>query len=119
MAVNLGQRTIYTYMGVLKPRLGNANFATCGALSPLLNDPKLRTLGIGTRIFLGGGDGYIVWPGTQHVANPERDAKGLPLTPSATLGVMGDRNGMNDPLPAGGSVAGYGSLAVAWASLRW
>ncbi|MBU1276680.1 MAG: homocysteine biosynthesis protein [Proteobacteria bacterium] len=113
VAVNLGQRTIYTYMGVLKPRLGNANFATCGALSPLLNDPKLRTLGIGTRIFLGGGEGYVVWPGTQHVPNPERDAKGLPLTPSATLAVMGDLNGMNDHYLRAASIAGYGaSLAV-------
>ncbi|GAI70508.1 unnamed protein product, partial [marine sediment metagenome] len=30
--------TIYTYMGVLKPELGNANYCTSGELSPLLND---------------------------------------------------------------------------------
>jgi len=113
VAVNLGERTIYTYMGVLKPRLGNANFATCGSLSPLLNDPRLRTLGIGTRIFLGGGEGYVVWPGTQHVPDPERDEKGLPLTPSATLAVIGDLKGMNDRYLRAASIAGYGtSLAV-------
>lgn len=95
VAVNLSQRTIYTYMGVLRPRLGNANFSTCGALSPLLNDPKLRTVGIGTRIFMGGGEGYVVWPGTQHVADPQRDERGLPLSPSATLALIGDLKGMN------------------------
>lgn len=113
VAVNLGERTIYTYMGVLRPRLGNANFSTAGALSPLLNDPLLRTVGLGTRIFLGGGDGYVVWPGTQHVAKPARDERGLPLTPSATLAVMGDLKAMSPRYLRGASLAGYGaSLAV-------
>lgn len=56
-AVNLSQKTIFTYMGTLKPRLGNANYSTSGQLSPLLNDPYYKTLGLGTRIFLGGGAG--------------------------------------------------------------
>jgi len=113
VAVNLGERTIYTYMGVLRPRLGNANFATCGALSPLLNDPRLRTVGIGTRLFLGGGQGYVVWPGTQHVANPSRDERGLPLSPSATLALIGDLKTMSPRYLRGASVTGYGvSLAV-------
>ncbi len=56
VAVNLSDRVIYTYMGVLRPDLGNANYSSAGQLSPLLNDPLLRTIGIGTRIFLGGGD---------------------------------------------------------------
>jgi uncharacterized protein (DUF39 family) len=56
VAVNLSDRIIYTYMGMLKPRMGNANYSTAGQLSPLLNDPYYKTIGIGTRIFLGGGD---------------------------------------------------------------
>src|SRR4030042_1597953 len=34
VAVNLSDRIIYTYMGVLKPKLGNANYSTSGQLSP-------------------------------------------------------------------------------------
>ncbi len=69
-AVNMSDKTIYTYMGVLRPRMANANYATSGQLSPLFNDPYYMTIGIGTRIFLGGCQGYVSWQGTQH--NPER-----------------------------------------------
>ena len=65
-AVNLSKKTIYTYMGILRPEGSNANFSTSGQLSPLLNDPFYRTIGIGTRIFLGGGVGYVIGAGTQH-----------------------------------------------------
>lgn len=57
VAVNLSEQTIYTYMGVVKPRLGNATYSTSAQLSPLFNDPHYKTIGIGTRIFLGGGHG--------------------------------------------------------------
>ncbi|MEA3561028.1 MAG: homocysteine biosynthesis protein, partial [Candidatus Omnitrophota bacterium] len=67
VAVNLHcERIIYTYMGALKPNLGNANYCSAGQLSPLLNDPHYKTIGIGTRIFLGGGVGYVFSQGTQH-----------------------------------------------------
>ncbi|MDW7651015.1 MAG: homocysteine biosynthesis protein, partial [Bacillota bacterium] len=66
VAVNLSDRTLYTYMGILKPGLGNANYCSAGQLSPLMNDPLYRTVGIGTKLFLGGGIGYVAWHGTQH-----------------------------------------------------
>ena len=113
VAVNLSKRTIYTYMGVLKPRLGNANYSTTGELSPLLNDPLLRAIGIGTRVFLAGGEGYVVWPGTQHVPHPQRDDNDLPLAPSATLALMGDLRGMDARWLRPASITGYGvSLAL-------
>lgn len=113
VAVNLGERTIYTYMGVLRPKMGNANYSTAGALSPLLKDPTLRTIGIGTRVFFGGAQGYVAWPGTQHVPNPERDENGLPLSPSATLALIGDMKQMSPEYVRAASIAGYGtSLAV-------
>ncbi len=37
-------------MGTLLPHTGNITYSTAGALSPLLKDPHLRTIGIGTRI---------------------------------------------------------------------
>lgn len=113
VAVNLSKRTIYTYMGVLRPRLGNANFGTAGELSPLLNDPKLRTIGIGSKVFLAGAEGYVVWPGTQHVADPARNDKDLPLAPSATLALIADLNKVDAAYLRAASIVGYGaSLAL-------
>ena len=78
VAVNLSDRVIYTYMGVLQPRMRNANYCTAGQLSPLLNDPHYRTIGVGTRIFLGGGQGYVVSHGTQHNPGVPRTDGGVP-----------------------------------------
>jgi len=50
-AINRSDRIKYTYMGTLKPNMGNANYCSAGELSPLLNDPFLKTIGAGTRIF--------------------------------------------------------------------
>lgn len=112
-AVNLSQKTIYTYMGTLKPRMGNANYSTSGALSPLLNDPYYRTLGLGTRIFLGGGQGYIVWSGTQHNPNVARLPNGVPRAPAGTLMVLGELKQMLPRWLMGVSMQGYGcSLSV-------
>ncbi len=112
-AVNLTSRIIYTYMGPLKPNLRNVNFATAGRISPLFNDPLFRTIGLGTRIFLGGGTGYVIGAGTQHVAAPKRNERGLPLSPAGTLMLKGDLKGMNPRFLRGLSFLGYGcSLAV-------
>ena len=109
VAVNLGERTIYTYMGMLKPNLGNANYSTSGQLSPLFNDPYYKTIGAGTRIFLGGGTGYVAWHGTQHNPNVLRTEKGLPRRGAATLAVMGDLKQMSPRWLVGTSFIGYGA----------
>ncbi len=112
-AVNVTTKTIYTYMGTLKPKMGNANYCTSGQLSPLFNDPYYKTIGMGTRIFLGGGIGYIVSHGTQHNPDVPRTEKGIPKRPSGTLMVLGDLKGMNSRYLVGVSILGYGcSLAV-------
>ncbi len=107
-AVNLGEKTIHTYMGSLRANLGNVNYATSGTLSPLFNDPYLRTIGLGTRIFMGGGIGYVLGTGTQHVAEPKRQENGIPLTPSGTLMLKGDVKGMKARYVRGLSYYGYG-----------
>ncbi len=114
VAVNReANRTIYTYLGALQPEMGNANYCSAGQLSPLLNDPYLRTIGIGTRIFLGGGEGFVCWEGTQHDPNPLRSENGVPRRGSGTLAVMGDLKQMSDEWLRGASVTGYGvSLMV-------
>ncbi len=112
-AINLSEKTIYTYMGVLKPKGVNINYATAGQLSPLFNDPYFLTIGIGTRIFLGGAQGYIIGPGTQYRYNVKRTENGIPLEPAGTLMVMGNMKEMDPRWVVGVSILGYGcSLAV-------
>lgn len=110
VAVNLSdKKTIYTYMGMLKPNLGNANYCSAGQLSPLLKDPLYRTIGVGTRIFLGGGVGYVYWQGTQHNPSAARKPNGVPQAPAGTLGVMGDLKQMKSQYLRGTSFQGYGT----------
>ena len=108
VAVNLSDRIIYTYMGVLKPKLANANYCSAGQLSPLLNDPYYKTTGIGTRIFLGGGVGYVAWQGTQHNPGVPRSENGVPKRPGGTLAVIGDLKQMKPSWLIGTSMLGYG-----------
>ena len=112
-AVNFTKKTIYTYMGALKPGAANANYCSAGQLSPLFNDPYYKTIGLGTRIFLGGGEGYVTWYGTQHNPSVKRNKKGVPVSPAGTLWVMGDLKKMSPKWLVGMSLQGYGcSLAV-------
>ncbi len=113
VAVNRTDRVIYTYMGILKPNLGNASYSSAGQLSPLLKDPSFRTIGIGTRVFLGGGVGYIAWWGTQHNTMVEYDQNGVPMEPAGTAALIGDLKQMSPEWLKGASFTGYGaSLAV-------
>jgi len=98
-ATNSTNRTIYTYMGKLLPNFGNATFSGAGELSPLQNDPDYETIGIGTRIFLGGGIGYVIGEGTQH--NP-RNGFG-------TLFVKGDLKQMSAEYLKGVTFKRYGT----------
>ena len=108
VAVNLSDKIIYTYMGILKPDLGNANFCSAGQLSPLLNDPYYKTIGIGTKIFLGGGTGFVVWQGTQHNPDVPRTEGGVPKSGAGALSVIGDLKQMNPKWLVGTSMLGYG-----------
>ncbi|QLH74388.1 MAG: homocysteine biosynthesis protein [Methanomassiliicoccales archaeon] len=94
VATNSSDRTLFTYMGKLLPNMKNATYSSSGQLSPLLKDPKLRTIGIGTRIFLGGAQGYVSWEGTQYKTNvPMRN--GVPSASARTLAVIGDMKQMS------------------------
>jgi len=112
---NSSQKELKTYMGSLLPNLCSVNYAGCGEISPLMNDPYLQTIGIGTRIFFCGGDGYISWEGTQYNFEAERDEKtNLPVKPSATLSITADLRQVSSEWISPVYINGYGvSLYVA------
>jgi uncharacterized protein (DUF39 family) len=90
VATNSTNKLKHTYMGTLLPKFGNASFSTAGELSPLLNDPECRTIGIGTRIFLCGTQGYVSWNGTQFHSTKEMNLFGIPTSNARTLAVVGN-----------------------------
>ncbi|MEX1377766.1 MAG: homocysteine biosynthesis protein [Eubacteriales bacterium] len=93
-ATNCGEKTIHTYMGTLFPDCGNVNYSTSGELSPLLKDPYMRTIGMGTKIFLGGAQGYVTWQGTQSEQNVTEYEDGVNFS-GGTLAVIGDLKKMS------------------------
>lgn len=107
-ATNTGKQTIYTYMGILRPQESNVNYSTAGELSPLINDPELRTIGVGTRIFLCGAQGYVAWNGTQFNATKPRNEHGIPLGSAATLALIGDLKKMDSRFIKAAYYKGYG-----------
>ena len=98
-ATNSRDEMIYTYMGKLLPRFRNATYSGAGCLNPLMNAPDYETIGIGTRIFLGGGQGYVIGEGTQHDPNNR----------FGTLMVRGDCKQMSPEFIRGGSFTKYGT----------
>jgi uncharacterized protein (DUF39 family) len=108
VAINTSGKVIYTYMGILKPNMGNVNYATAGQLSPLLNDPYYKTIGIGTKVFLGGGIGFVAWQGTQHNPAAPRNERGVPTRGAGTLALIGDLKQMSPEWLIGTSMMGYG-----------
>lgn len=108
-AINTTKKTKRTYMGTLLPNMGNITYSTAGALSPLLKDPKLRTIGIGTRILLCGGEGYVVFEGTQAVSKAQKLDNGDMHYAGYTLAVMGDLKGMSSDFVKAATFDGYGT----------
>ena len=112
-AVNQSKKTIYTYMGILRPNMGNATYSSAGQLSPLLNDPYYWTIGVGTKIFLAGSVGAVTWRGTQHSPNEPRGENGVVTSGAGTIAVTGDMKHMTTQFIKGASITGYGcSLMV-------
>ena len=108
VGVNGGDRPLFTYLGPLQPRLNNAVYSNPGAISPLLNDPDLQLIGIGTKIFLGGGVGYVAWEGTQHFPLQKRLPNRTPVGPAATLALIGDAKQMSNRWVRGCYFKSYG-----------
>lgn len=113
VAVNASNKTIYTYLGILKPRMKNMTYSSAGQLSPLLNDPTYETIGIGTSIWLAGARGLVYSQGTQHCSDVERSANEVPVEGAGTLALTGNMKEMQPEFVRGVSLKGYGvSLAL-------
>ncbi|NLK68945.1 MAG: hypothetical protein GX283_07265 [Clostridiaceae bacterium] len=106
---NSSDRTIYTYMGTLLPEFGNVTYCTSGQLSPLLNDPEYRTIGIGTRVFIGGTHGYVSFQGTQHDPGQVRMPNGTPASSAGTLALIGDLKKMSTDFIRAATYEKYGT----------
>lgn len=98
-ATNGSDEIKYTYMGKLYPRYGNATFSGSGELNPLMKDPDYETIGVGTRIFLGGAQGYVIGEGTQHD----------PKSGFGTIMVRGDAKKMSPEFIRGAAFTKYGT----------
>ncbi len=113
VAVNASNKPIYTYMGKLKPNMGNISYSSAGQLSPLLNDPFYKTIGIGTSVWLAGAHGHVYAEGTQHTSDVVRGINGVPEEGAGTLALTGDMKEMDAEFIRGVSLKGYGvSMAV-------
>ena len=108
VAINCSDRTIYTYLGILKPNMKNATYCSAGQLSPLLNDPYYQTIGIGTRIWLAGAHGHVYGEGTQHAPDCKREENGVPSEGAGTLALTGDMKMMKARFIRALSLIGYG-----------
>lgn len=109
VGVNGGDRELFTYLGSLQPRLGNAVYSNPGAISPLMNDPDLQLIGIGSKVLLGGGIGYVAWEGTQHFPLQKRLPNRTPIGPAATISLIGDAKQMNPRWVRGCYFNNYGA----------
>jgi uncharacterized protein (DUF39 family) len=113
VAINCSDKTIYTYLGILKPQMKNATYCSAGQLSPLLNDPYCETIGIGTKVWLAGAQGHVYSEGTQYTTECEREPNGVPVEGAGTLAVTADMKKMQARYVRGISLKGYGvSLAL-------
>ncbi|RZN46807.1 methanogenesis marker 16 metalloprotein [archaeon] len=62
-------KTIFSVTG-LKGPYKEVSVSGCGEVNPVENDPLLSTIGVGTRILLNGGRGYVIGQGTR--STPEK-----------------------------------------------
>ncbi len=113
VAINCGEKKIYTYLGQLEPHRKNATYCSAGQLSPLLNDPLYETIGVGTSVWLAGAHGHVYAEGTQHAGLCKRGPNDVPLGGAGTMGLTGDMKQMRTEFVRGVSMIGYGvSLSV-------
>ncbi len=65
--VNRGRNPLSTIFHATDfgPLLGECTFSGCGEINPLKCDPLLDTIGVGSRILMNGGEGFVIGQGTR------------------------------------------------------
>ncbi|NNF99887.1 MAG: methanogenesis marker 16 metalloprotein [Desulfobacteraceae bacterium] len=87
----------------LPPDLAGATACGCGEINPIQKDPGLKTIGIGTRVLVNGGIGYVTGAGTRS------------STQRPCLTVVADMHSMN-PEYMGGFITSAGpEIIQTWA----
>lgn len=87
-------QSIFSVTGLTGPYT-EASVSGCGDINPIQNDPDLRVIGVGTRLLLNGGIGYVMGQGT-------RSSREKP-----NIAAYGDMHAMN-PEMMGGFVTSLG-----------
>lgn len=86
-----------------EPNMETATLSGCGQINPVKNDPDLQTIGIGTRVMINGGEGFVIGNGTR--SSPEK----------ANLVGVADMHSMRPQLMGGFSTSAGPECIVSWA----
>ena len=110
VATNSGDIDINSHMGTLIAHLENSTYNSSSFLNPLINDPLCKTIGVGTRVWIAGGVGYITGYGSNHNPAQRKNEYGVPVGNAVTLSAIGDLRGMKKKWIRGGYLKSFGPV---------
>ena len=110
VATNSGDKDISSNMGTLIAHLENSTFNSCSYLNPLVNDPHCKTIGVGTKVWVGGASGFVIGHGSNHNPLQKRNSYEIPVGPGITLSTIVDINSMNPKWIRGGYIKSFGPV---------
>lgn len=110
VATNSGDKDLNSYMGTLIGHLENSTYNSSSYLNPLVNDPYCKTIGIGSKIWVGGATGFILGHGSNHNPLQKRNEFGIPIGPGITLSALADIESMDPKWVRGGFIKSFGPV---------
>ena len=110
VATNSSNKDINSHMGTLIGGIENSTYNSSSYLNPLINDPHCKTIGIGTKVWVAGEEGFILGSGSNHNPLQHRNKHGIPVGPAITLSVIADIEKMNPKWVRGGFLKSFGPV---------
>lgn len=110
VACNAGEKDINSNMGTLIGHLENSTYNSSSFLNPLINDPFCKTIGIGTKVWVGGAQGFIIGHGSNHNPLQKRNKYGIPVGAGITLSIIADLDFMQPKWVRGGYLKSFGPV---------
>ena len=110
VATNSGNKDINSNMGTLIGNIENSTYNSSSYLNPLINDPYCKTIGTGTKVWIGGTKGFVLGNGSNHNPNQHRNKHGIPVGPAATLSIISDIEGMEPKWVRAGYLKSFGPV---------